>query len=295
MLHTSMVEHLQQRFTDFFSSQTVIHRTESVTGGDINQAFMLDTSKGKFLVKLNAAMFGLDMFEKEARGLMHLADTGALKVPRPLFDGKFHQQIFLIIEFIERGTPEPDFWEDFGEGMARLHYNTREGFGFEYDNFIGRLHQSNTQHASWSSFYAAERILKLSQKAHEKALLEKNHVTLAENVCARLQDIFPDERPALLHGDLWNGNFICGANGRAAIFDPAMYYGCREMDIAMTHLFGGFDQKFYNSYNYHFPLVPGWESRIELCQLYPLLVHLVLFGGHYRNEVVEVLGKYGGR
>lgn len=293
MLHTSMVAHLQQRFTDFFASETVIHCTETVTGGDINQAFMLDTSKGKFLVKLNAAMFGLDMFEKEARGLIHLADAGALKVPRPLFDGKFHQQIFLVIEFVESGAPAVDFWEDFGEGMARLHYNTHENAGFDYDNFIGRLPQSNTQHSLWSSFYAAERIMKLSTKAHEKGLLEKPQLEQAENLCQRLPDIFPNERPSLLHGDLWNGNFICGANGRVAIFDPAVYYGSREMDLAMTRLFGGFDQKFYNSYQYHFPLAAGWESRVELCQLYPLLVHLLLFGGHYRQKVVEVLERHG--
>ncbi|MBX3256118.1 MAG: fructosamine kinase family protein [Chitinophagaceae bacterium] len=292
MLNTSLIEHLQQRFTDFFSSHTTIHYSEAVQGGDINQAFMVDTSKGRFFVKLNAAMFGLDMFEKEARGLIYLADTGALKVPRPLFDGKFHQQIFLVIEFVDHGEPAGDFWEDFGEGMAKLHYNSHELFGFAYNNFIGRFPQSNAQHASWSGFYAAERILPLTIKANEKGLLEKEHVEAAESICGRLEDIFPGERPALLHGDLWNGNFICGANGHVAIFDPAVYYGNREMDMGMSLLFGGFDQKFYASYQYHFPLAAGWKKRAELCQLYPLLVHLLLFGGHYRRQVMDVLKKY---
>lgn len=292
MLHTSMVDHLQQRFTDFFSSSTTISHSSIVPGGDINQAFMVDTDKGKFLVKLNAAMFGLDMFEKEARGLIYLADTGSLKVPRPLFDGKFHQQIFLVIEFVDHGSPAANFWEDFGEGMARLHYHSNDKFGFTYNNFIGRLPQTNTQYASWSEFYAVERLMKLVIKAFEKGLLENIHVSLTERLCARLGEIFPGEPPALLHGDLWNGNFICGSNGRVAVFDPAVYYGSREMDLAMSRLFGGFDQKFYDSYHFHFPLAQGWEDRIELCQLYPLLVHLLLFGGHYRGQVVEVLSKY---
>lgn len=292
MLNTSLIEHLQQRFTDFFSSSTIIHDSRELPGGDINQVFMVDTSKGRFLVKLNAAMFGLDMFEKEARGLIQLADTGSLKVPRPLFDGKFHQQIFLVIEFIDPGVPAADFWEDFGEGMARLHYHTHEKFGFAYDNFIGRVVQGNTQHLLWNEFYAAERITSLVIRIHEKGLLEKEHLTIAEKLCSRLKDFFTDERPALLHGDLWNGNFICGANGRVAIFDPAVYYGNREMDLAMSLLFGGFDEKFYHSYQYHFPLSSGWRSRVELCQLYPLLVHLMLFGGHYRQKVIDVMEKY---
>ncbi len=289
MLHPLFINHLEQRFTSFFNSDTQIQHHKTVHGGDISQAFMLDTTKGRFLIKVNAAIFGLDMFEKEARGLIHLADTGALKVPRPLFDGKFHQQIFLIMEYVDHGNPAEDFWENFGEGMARLHYNTADRFGMEHDNFLGKLTQKNTWNDSWSDFYSTERILRLVHKAQQKGLLETAHITQAEKLSDQLITLFPSEKPALLHGDLWKGNFIAGANGYVAIYDPAVYYGSREMDIAMAKLFGGFDDRFYASYHYHFPLRAGWEERLPICQLYPLLVHLLLFGGHYRQLVTEIL------
>lgn len=292
MLHQQFINHLQQRFTDFFESDTQIRDQKAVHGGDISQAFMLDTNKGRFLIKVNSAMFGLDMFEKEARGLMHLADTGALKVPRPLFDGKFHQQIFLTMEYIDPGNPTNDFWENFGEGMARLHYTTSDQFGLPYDNYLGKLTQKNTQNGNWGHFYANERILRLINKAYKKGLLDAEHITQAEKLSEKLDGFFPSEKPALLHGDLWKGNFLAGSNGFVAIYDPAIYYGSREMDIAMAKLFGGFDDRFYASYQYHFPLQAGWEERLPVCQLYPLLVHLLLFGGHYRQLVVETLAKY---
>lgn len=292
MIHTSLLEHLQQRFTDFFSVPTTIQQYRAVHGGDTNRCFMLETDKGSFFIKINAALFGLDMFEKEARGLIQLADIGAIKVPRPLFDGKFNQQIFLVIEYIEPGQPAPDFWEDFGRSLSQLHYNRTEQFGLTSNNYIGKLGQSNRQHDNWPDFYAEERILPLVRKANEKGMLEKEHVAAAEQICNKLHTIFPEEDAALLHGDLWKGNFIAGANGKAAIFDPAIYFGHREMDIAMTLLFGGFDTTFYEAYEHGFKLQPGWQQRVLLCQLYPLLVHLLLFGGSYRERVIETLHQY---
>lgn len=292
MLHASLIEHLQHRFSDFFSLPVTIHRFKDVYGGDINKSYLLETDKGNFFIKVNAAMFGLDMFEKEARGLIHLADTGAIKVPRPLFDGKYHQQIFLVIEYVEPGQPAPDFWEDFGMSLSRLHKNTSSEFGLHTGNYIGKLVQSNTPHSRWTDFYAEERILPLVRKANERGMLDAAQVKLAEQICGRLHILLPEEPPALLHGDLWSGNFMVAANGHAAIFDPAIYYGHREMDIAMTLLFGGFDELFYKAYTYHFPLQPAWEERVALYQLYPLLVHLLLFGGKYRQKVTDALLQY---
>lgn len=292
MLHVSLLEHLQQRFTGFFSSPIFIHQYKAVYGGDINRCFVLETSEGNFFIKVNASIFGLDMFEKEARGLMLLADAGAVKVPRPLFDGKFNQQIFLVTEYIQPGQAAKDFWKDFGENLSELHRNSEDRFGLSYNNYIGKLIQPNDQRKSWAEFYATERILPLTHKAHEKGMLEPKHLNVAEHICNNLHNIFPEERPALLHGDLWNGNFITGADGHAAIFDPAVYFGNREMDLAMSLLFGGFDPSFYEAYEHHFPLQAGWRGRLALCQLYPLLVHLLLFGGSYRERVVETLGQY---
>ncbi len=292
MLSESLLEHLQQRFTDFFSSPSIIHHYQAVYGGDINKCFKLKTDKGDFFVKVNASLFGLDMFEKEARGLLQLIKAESIKVPMPLFDGKFHQQIFLVLEYIESGQPTTRFWETFGESIARLHSSTHEQFGLEHNNYIGKLTQSNKQHSLWMDFFALERILPLVKRAHESGLLNNEHVSDAERICSKLKEIFSEEPPALVHGDLWKGNFVTGTDGQAAIFDPAVYYGNREMDIAMSLLFGGFDEKFYDSYNYYFPLKSGWQDRVALCQLYPLLVHLLLFGGDYRSNVIEILEKY---
>ncbi|HEX5024245.1 MAG TPA: fructosamine kinase family protein [Agriterribacter sp.] len=292
MLHALLLDHLQQRLSDFFAVQVSIHHYQPVHGGDINKCYMLETSKGRFFIKVNASFFGLDMFEKEARGLVQLANAGVVKVPRPLFDGRFNQQIFLAMEYIEPGTRLPGFWEDFGASIAKLHATTGTSFGLDDKNYIGKMVQSNNPHQQWVDFYATERILPLASQAKEKGLLEDEHLKAVETLCSKLKDIFPEEKPALLHGDLWSGNFITAENGRAAIFDPAVYFGHREMDIAMSLLFGGFDAVFYESYNHYYPLYPGWEQRVPLCQLYPLLVHLLLFGGHYGQNVIEIVQQY---
>jgi fructosamine-3-kinase len=291
-LHPQFINHLEERFIDFFKEQTKITSYLPIQGGDINQCFLLETSRGKYFMKVNASLFGLDFFEKEARGLVILANAGALRVPRPLFDGKFHQQVYLVMEFLEKGNPAPSFWQNFGESMAALHQNTQEQFGLPFQNYIGRLHQTNNTHEKWSEFYKHERIFYLLEKARKRNLLTSEETTLAEKLCEKFDQIIPEEKPALLHGDLWKGNFIAQENGLAAVFDPAVYYGHREMDLAMARLFGGFDTTFFEAYQNTFPIQPGWMERMEIFQLYPLMVHLLLFGGPYHTQVVSILRKF---
>lgn len=292
MFHSSFISHLQDKFSNFFSSHTIIYNHSPVPGGDINQAFLLETNQGKFLIKVNAAIYGLDMFEKEARGLLHLAGTKALRVPMPLFDGKYHQEIFFVMEYIESGTASEDYWELFGKGIAELHNHSNTDYGFEHNNFIGSLAQLNNKHNTWVDFYAHERLIPLAKKANKKGVLENEHVDAIESLSSKLSSIFPKDKPALLHGDLWSGNFMVDQNGSPVVFDPAVYYGNREMDIAMSLLFGGFDNRFYAAYQHYNPLQTGWEERLNLCQLYPLLVHLTLFGGGYHEKVVNIIKQY---
>jgi fructosamine-3-kinase len=291
-LHPSLVNHLQEHFTTFFRENVQVRSSAPVAGSAISQTFLLETSMGPFFMKLNSALFGLDFFEKEAKGLDLLANAGALKVARPLFDGRFHQQIYVVMEYLEKGEPDPDFWEDFGRRMAALHRNTQAQFGLSYNNYIGKIPQRNTLHDTWPSFFADERIMRLADRAHTHGLLDAAHADQAGRICARLPDLLPEEEPALLHGDLWNGNFMVHTNGKVALFDPATYYGNREMDIAMSRLFGGFDNRFYGAYHEAWELQPGYAEREPLLQLYPLLVHLLLFGGHYRDEVIGILRRF---
>ena len=291
-LNAQFISHLETRFLEFFQEKTNITTFHDVPGGDINQCYLLETSRGRFFMKVNASLFGLDFFEKEARGLVILANAGAIRVPRPLYDGKFHQQVYLVMEYLEKGNPSPTFWQDFGSAIASLHKNTEEKFGLTFQNFIGRIHQQNNPHDTWCAFYKNERILFLVEKAQKRKLLTPEEVTLAENICDKFGGIIPEEKPALLHGDLWNGNFIVQDNGLPAVFDPAVYFGHREMDLAMAQLFGGFDPVFFEAYNASSPLQPGWQKRTDIFQLYPLLVHLLLFGGQYHSQVVGILKKY---
>lgn len=291
-LQTQFVHHLEERFNDFFREPTHIYSNIPVHGGDINQCFLLETSRGKYFMKVNASLFGLDFFEKEARSLVILANAGAIRVPRPLFDGKFHQQVYLVMEYLEKGNPASNFWQNFGESIAELHKHTQENFGLSFQNYIGRLHQQNNAHAKWADFYKAERINFLVEKARNRNLLSPEEISLAEKIYEKIDQLIPEEKPALLHGDLWKGNFIVQENGLAAVFDPAVYYGHREMDLAMAQLFGGFDDQFFEAYHANFPLQPGWINRMDIFQLYPLMAHLLLFGGPYHAQVVSILKKY---
>ncbi|MBK8953672.1 MAG: fructosamine kinase family protein [Chitinophagaceae bacterium] len=149
--------------------------------------------------------------------------------------------------------------------------------------------QLNRQYYTWSELYTHCRIMPLVSRLYGEGAFSSNDVKTAEHFCSRLNELFPDEKPALLHGDLWGGNYLITTGGLAALFDPAVYYGHREMDIGMTKLFGGFNQQFYGAYNAACPLEKGWEKRLPFTQAYPLLVHAVLFGGHYVRSAVEMM------
>ncbi len=172
-----------------------------------------------------------------------------------------------------------------------MHRSTRPYFGWKEDNYIGNLIQRNTPHSDWSSFYAVCRILPLIQKLFDEQKYTRGDMTRSETFCKKLPELFPEEAPALLHGDLWQGNFLISDQG-ISVYDPAVYYGHREMEIGMTLLFGGFDRQFYNAYERIYPLAAGWEERIPVAQLYPVLVHAVLFGGPYVQKACSIIKRY---
>ncbi len=272
-----------------FDNPVQISTVHAVGGGSINSAYGLETNVGRFFVKLNSASRYPGMFEKEALGLSILSETGELPVPETVGFGETHAEAFLILKFVETGTPSAGFWENFGHALARLHGHSADTFGLDHDNYIGSLSQSNTFHDRWPEFFIEERLKPQIRLAFDGSLLTDSDLSAFGNFFKSLSEIFPEEPPALLHGDLWSGNFMTNEAGEAVLIDPAVYYGHREMDLGMSQLFGGFHRRFYDAYNETYPLEPGWEKRLDYCNLYPLLVHVNLFGGSYVHSVKQII------
>ena len=264
----------------------------SVGGGCINQSAKIETNQGLFFAKWNHAKKYPRMFETEAMGLNILADTNKIKIPEVISQKTIGETDFLILEFIENGSPSKNFWNDFGKSLAKIHKHTAEKFGLNHDNYIGSLPQSNKQHASWSEFFILERLEPQIKLAKDERKINHTAIKQFSNLFNRLEKIFPIEKPSLLHGDLWSGNYLIGSKGEPSIIDPAVYFGHREMDIGMTKLFGGFSPAFYESYNEEFPLEKNWQERTDTCNLYPLMVHVNLFGRSYVMQVESILRKF---
>jgi len=263
-----------------------------VGGGSINETFRLETSSGMYFVKKNSSSLYPQMFEKEALGLKILADTGEIPVPEVVAWDETNEEAFLIMKYIPPGTKSADFWETFAKRLAALHGHTDKMFGLDHDNYIGSLPQSNRRYRSWTDFFREERLEFQVKMARNAGKIGSNTIRQFERFYQKLEEIFPDEPPALIHGDLWGGNFIVNPEGEAVIIDPAVYYGHREMDLGMSQLFGGFHHSFYKAYNRYFPLEPGWQERLDYCNLYPLMVHVNLFGGGYLGSVKSILKKF---
>jgi len=265
-----------------------VQRYEPVNGGDINSSYCLFTSKEKYFLKVNDKNKYSLMFERETNGLDKLREYCTLKIPQVIKQSSCNDRQYLLLEWLEKGSPKKDMWENFGNALAIMHKQPQQYFGSGEDNYIGSLDQNNDQHDEWHSFYTECRIKPLVKKLFDSGDFTAADIRDADLFCKSLKTILPNEPPSLLHGDLWAGNYMIISSGYAAIFDPAVYCGHREMDIGMTKLFGGFDQRFYGAYNGIYPLEKGWEKRLPITQLYPLLVHAVLFGGHYIDSVKNI-------
>lgn len=287
--------------TENILSQHVGHsvevtRTSGIGGGCINDAHRAETTEGSFFVKYNSASRYPGMFAAEARGLELLKEGNAVYVPGVIGNGEEGAYSVLVLEYIESGLQQNDFWTNFGAGLARLHQNLpdreEKGFGLDHDNYIGSLPQHNTRHASWIDFFVTERLEAQLRMARDMGNAGPELSQMFQRLYKHISDFFPEEPPALLHGDLWSGNYMIGNDGQAAIIDPAVYYGHRYMDLGMTQLFGGFDRAFYASYNEAYPLESSWRKSMDIANLYPLMVHVNLFGGVYLNSVKAVLRRF---
>ncbi len=267
-------------------------RAESISeagGGCIHRALALEGDGERWFVKLNAADT-LPMFEAERDGLAALAETHAFRVPRPLCCGVIGEQACLVLEYLElRPVAERAGAIAFGRALAAQHRSIGTRYGWHRDNFIGATPQINTESDSWPRFFAAARLLpQLERAATHGPALRKKGESLAEKLPAFFLDYRP--QPSLLHGDLWHGNAAMCGNAPAA-FDPAVYFGDRECDLAMTELFGGLPEAFYAAYREAWPLAEGYESRKTLYNLYHVLNHLNLFGAGYLRQAERMIDK----
>lgn len=265
-----------------------------VSGGDINEAYAAATSAGhRVFIKCNrSGQAGL--FAAEAVGLEWLAQASAIALPRVLgVSERAGSAGYLVLEFVERGSPCSDFDERLGHQLAELHRSGAEGFGFHSDNFIGSLPQANHYEPNWAEFYARQRLAPLVGRTRDAGLIGRETALAFERLCACMAELAgPREPPARLHGDLWGGNLHATATGEPCLIDPAVYGGHREVDLAMMKLFGGFGLRVFEAYDEAYPLAPGHEHRVALYQLYPLLVHACLFGRSYVGSLERALASY---
>jgi fructosamine-3-kinase len=265
-----------------------------LSGGDINDAFEVRLADARSIFVKTNAHAAPAMFPAEARGLAWLAEARALRIPEVLAVSTEHDAVhFLALELVRAGNPALGHDESLGRGLAALHRFGAPGFGLDHDNFIGSLPQSNRRRGSWSEFYALERLAPQLARAVERGRASQVMRRGFERLYARLPELTgPEEPPARLHGDLWGGNLHTDENGAPCLIDPAAYGGHREMDLAMMRLFGGFGERVFSAYAEAFPLAPGAAERVPLFQLYPLMVHVNLFGGGYARSVEGILAKY---
>ncbi len=304
---------VKTKITDIISDRTgkpvAIKKASGIGGGCINDAHRVETDQGSFFVKFNHAGRYPGMFEAEARGLKLLYesqqnnaqqnatpqnDSPIVDVPKVIGCGEQDDISMLVLEYIESSGKNPDFWQDFGQGLAAMHRHQSETgeFGLDHDNYIGSLPQYNHPHKTWTEFFVNQRLEPQLKMARDNGKAGGELAKMFDRLYTRLQEFFPEEPPSLLHGDLWSGNYMTGDRGQAVIIDPAVYYGHRYMDLGMSKLFGGFSTAFYEAYNDAWPLEPSWNESMDIANLYPLMVHVNLFGGGYLSSVKGILKRF---
>ncbi len=265
-----------------------LRHERAIGGGCINRAHRISDGQRTFFVKLNAAA-RLAMFEAEAAGLRELAAAQAVRVPQPICVGVAGEQAFVVLEWLELSGHVNG--AQVGRQLAQLHRASAAQFGWQRDNTIGATPQLNTQTTDWVAFWSEQRLgyqLQLAAAHGDGGQLQTSGEQLRLALPALLDH---QPQPSLLHGDLWGGNLGALANGQPVIFDPAVYYGDREADVAMTELFGGFDGAFYAAYREAWPLAAGYATRKILYNLYHVLNHFNLFGGGYLRQAQQMMGQ----
>ena len=264
----------------------------SAHGGCINRGGRLHTTAGDFFLKWNQTASLERMFEVEARGLNLLRATQEIHVPEVVATEQLGEYQFILLEYVTQEAARNDYWALLGRQLAVLHATRSASYGLDHDNYIGSLPQLNSPMQSWRLFFAQKRLEPLLGQLISLGIAPVNWRTAFESLYKKFDSLLPEEEPSLIHGDLWQGNVLVNGFGAPCLIDPAVYFGHREVDLAMTRLFGEFDASFYSAYQEAWPLQAGYEERFEIYNLYPLLVHLKLFGNSYIAPIQTTLDAF---
>ncbi|MDD9148707.1 fructosamine kinase family protein [Sporolactobacillus sp. CQH2019] len=263
-----------------------IDRIVPLSGGDINDAYAIESGKRHYFLKVHTHVPD-NFFVPEAAGLKLIARSA--RTPHVIDFGEIAADDFLLLEWIPAGHFHNE--RKLGEDLAHVHRQTSSSFRFDFNNYAGQLPQYNHREQDWTTFYLKWRLAPQIEIAKKRGCWnsrrQENYEKLAERFARTYREL--DVVPGLLHGDLWGGNVMYAENGEPVLIDPSVFYGNREMDLAMTRLFGGFGDSFYRAYNAAYPLDPGWEERVPWYQLYYLLCHLNMFGEGYGAAVDRAL------
>jgi fructosamine-3-kinase len=277
-----------------YSGKTSAMIAERLDGGSVNTSFRVNFGNGfTHMIKLHAAHDNKDFLEKEVRGLKLLKDTGVVNIPEIFQNGTYGDYQYLILEYVQPGEVTPSFWENLGRSVGRLHRIKKFVFGLDHDNYMGALSQSNAQGPDWIEFWRDKRLLPQIQIAKTKNTIPPQDLPKWNKLIENIAKFIEPHTPVLLHGDLWKGNFLVGSANKAYLIDPATYYGHPEVDLAMTKLFGGFDDRFYSAYMDENKIDPTWTERIDIYNLYPILIHHnIMKTGNYYKTAIDIVKKY---
>lgn len=265
----------------------------SIGGGSINETYRIRLGEHEFFCKVNSASKFPHLFEKETNGLKLIAQQNIIQVPEIIDCFEANGKQVLLLKWINEGERTENFWEKLGEQLVGLHQVSHEYFGLNEDNYMGSIPQINLPAKNWIDFFVHQRLQPLTNQCVAQQLLSPQHQASFENLYKQLPSIFGQEqKPSLLHGDLWNGNFMCNQNSEPVLIDAAVYFGHPSMDLGMTDLFGGFDSAFYKAYRYHSPFPSNYKEQWQVCNLYPLLIHLYLFGKSYLSQIEHTLNRF---
>lgn len=290
-----MIEEIIKR--EYGSSASVLRRAP-VSGGDINRAYALELSDGMRIFMKSNAPGNLDFFRTEAEGLTAMRKTASISIPKVIDFGADESESFLLLEYIETGVRSRASSEKLGAGLAAMHLCDAGEFvpdgkyGFYINNYAGSTPQDNSPSDNWADFFANMRLRPLFEKTSH--YYDRDDKKRIEKLLENLGRFLPEpERPSILHGDLWGGNYMIDSAGEPWLIDPATYVGHAEADLAMTELFGGFDSAFYDAYREVAGIDAGYKDRKDLYNLYHILNHLNLFGSAYLYSVRSIIARYG--